>query len=85
MSKISPAETLFNIHLNNHQSDVSGPNVIAASRQFAQSNHDFNTHTKFTLIEWIKNGNKPIEVIQVILRQRKKCWIIGQTLCTVTM
>ena len=82
---MSTAEIPFNIHLNNHRPDVSDPNVIPACRQFAKSNHDFNTHTKFTLIEWIKNGNKPIEVIQVILRQRKKCWIIGQTLCTVTV
>ena len=46
MSKISLAETPFNIHLNNYQSDVSDPNVTPACRHFSQSNHDFNTHAK---------------------------------------
>ena len=46
MSKISLAETQCNIHLNNHRSDVSDPNVIPACRHFSQSNHDFNTHAK---------------------------------------
>ena len=63
------------MHLNNHRSDASDPNVIPACRHFAQSNHDFNTHAKFTLIETIKNGNKPAEVIQDILRKRKNFWI----------
>ena len=85
MSKISPAETPFNIQLNNHRSDVSDSNVIPASRQFVQSNHDFNTHAKFTQIERIKNGNKPTEVIQDILRKRKNFWIIGQILYTFTV
>ena len=40
---------------------------------------------KFTLIERIKNGNKPTEVIQDILRKRKNFWIIGQTLCNLTV
>ena len=71
VSKISPAETPFNIHLNNHQSEVSDTNVILACRRFAQSNHDFNTDAKFTLIERIKNGNKPTEVVQDILRKHK--------------
>ena len=35
LSKISPAETPFNIHLNNHQSEVSDTNVILACRRFA--------------------------------------------------
>ena len=71
MSKISPAETPFNTHLNNHRSYVSDPNVIPTCQHFAQSNHDFNTHAKFTLIETIKNGNKTTEVIQDILRKLK--------------
>ena len=82
---MSTAEIPFNIHLNNHRPDVSDPNVIPACRQFAKSNHDFNTHTKFTLIERIKNGNKPTEVIQDILRKRKNFWIIGQTLSNLTV
>ena len=46
MSKISLAETPFNIHLNNYQSDVSDPNDTPACRHFSQSNHDFNAHAK---------------------------------------
>ena len=44
--KISPVETPFNIHLNNHRSDVSDPDVVPACRQFALQNEShYEKHT----------------------------------------
>ena len=59
------------MHLSNHRLDVSDPNTIPACQYFAQSSHDFNTRAKFTLIKMTPNRNKPIEVIQDILKKRE--------------
>ena len=63
---VSIAETPCNISSNNDRPDVSDPNAIPACSHFAQSNHDFNTHTKLTLIETKTNRNELTEVIQDI-------------------
>ena len=72
---VNKAETLFNILLNNHRSNVSDSNGIPAYFHFTQEHHNFHTHTKFTFIETITNRIKSIEVIQDILRKREKFWI----------
>ena len=48
--KINPAETPFTIHLSNHWSDVSDPDVIPACRQFALQNEShYENHKKLIL------------------------------------
>ena len=50
---VGKAKTRFNMHLNNHRSDVSDPSTMPTCCYFTQNNHQFNNHTKFTLIETI--------------------------------
>lgn len=74
---VEKVETPFNTCLNNHQSDVSDPNDIPASCHFARSNHNFNTHAKFTPIKTIANKNKPTEFLQdTLIKRRKLCTLI---------
>ena len=71
---VRKAETPFNIHLNNHRPNVSDPNTISVWN-YAQRKHGFNIFAKFILIKMITIRNKPTEVVQHILRKRKKIWI----------
>ena len=54
---VGKTETPFNIQLNNHRKDANGnsPKGIPASLDFKQPGHNFNKHTKFTVMEQINN------------------------------
>ena len=51
MKFVGKGKTSFNIHLNDHRSDVSDPHAITACCHFTQPGHDFDIHAKFTLIK----------------------------------
>ena len=55
--------------MNNERSDISDPNARQVCHHFAQSNHDLNNHTKFTLMK-ITKRNKLVVAIQDILRKK---------------
>ena len=61
----------FSVFLSNHRWDVSDSKTIPACHYLDYSNHNVNTYAKTTVMETIKNRNKPIEVIHDILRKRK--------------
>ena len=65
---VGNAETEFNIRLNNHWKDVWKPDAIPASRHFSGNNHNFNTHSKFILIEQIPHVNIDTETIKESLK-----------------
>ena len=68
---VGKSETPFNLHLNNHRSDIFDRNLIPACCHFPQDKHRFNKHAKFTLNENIANTNKPKGAIQELLRTRE--------------
>ena len=74
MQYVSKAETLFIIQLNNYRLDISNLNAIPACCHFAYGNHNFNIHSKFTLIKTINRKNVK-DIIQDILRRCKNFWI----------
>ena len=45
---------LLNLRINKHPKDVLKLNAIPADQHFAQRDHDFNTDTKFTIIEQLQ-------------------------------
>ena len=49
------AERELNLRINNHRKDVLQLNVIPADRHFAQRDPDFNTDSKFIIIEQLQN------------------------------
>ena len=71
---VGKTETSFNIRSNNRRSDVTDTNAIPASRHFAQNEHNFNTHAKFTLIETIINRSKPVQIFQECLQKWENFW-----------
>ena len=57
-------ETELNQRISNHRKDVLNLNAIPADRHFAQRDHDFNTNTKFTIIEKLQNTKLSKESIK---------------------
>ena len=75
---IGKSETPFNIRLNNHRKDVknhSKPDTILACKHFQTSNHDFNKHAKFTIIDKLINLNNTKENLRRKLIERENFWI----------
>ena len=62
-------ETTFNVHLNNHSSNVFDTNAISTCHCFSQDKHRFNKHAKLSLIGSITNTNKPKETLQELLKK----------------
>ena len=51
-------ETMFNIRLNNHRN----LNPIIACRHFQQKGHNFNSHTKFLIIDKVVNTSSSKDI-----------------------
>ena len=64
---VGKAETELNLGINKHRKDVLKLNAIPADRHFAQRDHDFNTDTKFTIIEKLQNTKLSKESITELL------------------
>ena len=65
----------MNIRLNNHRNNVRIEDAIPTIKHFSQSDHHFNSHAKFTLIEQIKDLYKS-EEIRRIPEDREEFWIL---------
>ena len=64
---VGKAETELNLGINKLRKDVLKLNAIPADRHFAQRDHDFNTDTKFTIIEKFQNTKLSKESITELL------------------
>ena len=76
---VGKAETPFNIRLNNHRKDTNSNNLkaVTASIHFKQSDHNFNKHATFTLIEEINYTiYTDIDKIKIRLKRREDFWIL---------
>ena len=72
---VGKAETTFNIRLNNHTQGSKNPNAILASRHFQQQGHNFNSHTKFTIIDKLVNTSSSKNFLSKHLIQQENVWI----------
>ena len=75
---VGKSETPFNLRLNNHRKDVknhSRQDTILACKHFQTSDHDFNKHAKFTIIDKLTNLNNTKETLRRRLIERENFWI----------
>ena len=50
---VGKSETKFNIRLSNYRKDVPRKETIAVSNHYNIEGHNFNSHTKFIIIEQV--------------------------------
>ena len=73
---VGKCETSGHLRINNHRSDAKRTGSIAVDAHFAQTNHDFDKHARFTFIEKItKTDLTPVEMTD-LLHRREDFWII---------
>ena len=73
---VGKSETSFNIRLNNHWKDIKKPNAIEACKHFDSNEHTFSKHSRFTIIEQLRNINTtPTETLKLRLIERENFWI----------
>ena len=63
------AETAFNIRLSNPRKDTKNPNAILACRHFQQQSHNFDSHTKFMVIDKLVNTASTKDTLHEYLTQ----------------
>ena len=73
---VGKSEWPMNIRLNNHRNDVHRTDGLEVCRHFQNQGHNFNKHAKITIIEELKDRNKPTLTMRKILEQREDFWII---------
>ena len=71
---VGKAETAFNISLNNHRKDTKNPNAILDCRHFQQEGHNFNSHTKFMIVDKLFNTSSSKDMFLKHLQQ-ENFWI----------
>ena len=64
-------ETPFNIRLSNNRKDVIDPKAVLADKHFQKNGLRFNGHTRFTIIDRLKNTNLDKEILRERLIQRE--------------
>ena len=72
---IGKNETPFNIRFNNHRKDVKDTKAILADKNFPKSDHRFNEHARFKIIDRLTNTNLDKEILREHLIQRENFWI----------
>ena len=72
---VDKSETELNLRISNHRKDVLKLNAISADWHFAQSDHGFNTDTKFIITEKLQNTKLSKESITESLKKREKIWV----------
>ena len=65
----------MNIRINKHRNDVFRTDAINVCKHFREPGHKFNLHAKFTIIEQLKNQEKPVEHMRQTLEGREDFWI----------
>ena len=72
---VGNSETSFNIRLNNRRKDIK-PNAIEACKYFNNNEHTFSKHSKFIIIEQLRNiSTTPTETLKLRLKERETFWI----------
>ena len=73
------SEPPSNLRTNNHRSDANPKNfntkTIPVDKHFGQNGHDFTKHARITLIEQIKNRERPPTELRALLEKREDFWI----------
>ena len=65
----------MNIRLNNHRKDVCKTNTPEADQHFRLPGHNFNRHTKLTLIKQLNNTELDKELLTFRLKKCEDFWI----------
>ena len=73
---VGKSETSFNIRLNNHRKDSKNKNPILACKHFQNSNHNFQSDSKFALIEQIMKTFTTTKQLRVLLKKPENFWIL---------
>ena len=72
---VGKTETAFNIRLNNQRKDTQNSNAILPCRHFQEQGHNFNSQTKFIIIDKLVNTSSPKDILRERLIQRENFWI----------
>ena len=72
---VGKAETSFNIRLSKRRKDTKDPNAIVACRHFQKQGHNFNSHSKFIIIDKLANTFSSKDILRERLIQREDFWI----------
>ena len=68
---VGKEENSFNIRLNNHRMDAKNPNALLPCRYFQQQGPNFNSHTKFIIMDKLVNTFSSKDDLQEHLIQRE--------------
>ena len=68
---VGKAKVELNLRINNHRKDFLKLNTIRVDRHFLQSDHDFNTDSKFTVIQQLQNTKLSKESVTELLKKRE--------------
>ena len=71
IGKSETSESEFNIRFNNHRKDVNRENAPQADQHFKLPNHNFNQHTRFTLIKLLDNMRIDQDLATLRLKKRE--------------
>ena len=72
---VGKAATAFNIRLNNHRKDTKNQNAILAFRHFQQQDHNFNSPTKFIIMDKLVSTSNSKQILSDRLIQRENLWV----------
>ena len=72
---VGKIESLANERSNNHRKDAKKSNSIPVDAHYLTPGHDFNKHTRFTLIEQIRKKNLCKQDMTKLLKEREHFWI----------
>ena len=68
---VGKAETKLNPRINSHCKNVLKLKAIPADQHFTQTDHNFNSDAKFTIIEKLQNTKLSKESITDLLQKRE--------------
>ena len=73
---VGKSEWPMNIRVNKHRYDANQPDSIDVCQHFQSPGHCFESHAKFTIIEELKQKNRPKHIMRKILEQREDSWVV---------
>ena len=72
---IGKSEWPMNFRINKHRDDSKQTNSIPICQHFSSSEHNFNRHARFTIIETLRDQTKPLLELRKNLESRENFWI----------
>ena len=73
---VCKSEWPMNIRMNKHRYDVHQPDSLDVCQHFRNPGHHFDSNARFTIIEELKQKNKPKHIMRKILEQREDAWVV---------